>query len=334
MTGPLANVARAKADEFVGRVPVRLAPERLAALSRTNWLITAAHVALEWSGIVAAIVLCERFWHPLSYLVAVVWIGARQHALVVFMHDGAHVRLCRSRRWNDWLSDVFLAWPVFAATWAYRENHFAHHRHLNTDDDPDWVRKRNTAWEFPKNPLSLTVMFARDALGLNPHQLVFTVLALSGFAGYARQARNGNTPAYLAARLVYYTVAALLLWRMELGKVFLLYWVIPLATWFMFAMHVRSVAEHFAIPQQHVLNASRTTYASWWERLLLIPKNVGYHLDHHLFPSVPFYRLPQLHAELMSHARFAEQAHVTDTYLGVLRECAGVRVRPATDRRG
>ena len=26
----------------------------------------------------------------------------------------------------------------------------------------------------------------------------------------------------------------------------------------------------------------RTTYASWWERLLLIPKNVGYHLDHHL----------------------------------------------------
>jgi fatty acid desaturase len=317
------------ADEFVGRVPVKLAPERLAVLSRTSWLITIAHIALEWGGIVVAIVLCERFWHPLAYVAAVVWIGARQHALVVFMHDGAHVRLCRNRRWNDWLSDVFLAWPVFVTTWAYRENHFAHHRHLNTDGDPDWVRKQNAAWEFPKRPLALASMFARDVLGLNPHILIHTILLLSGVAGFPGQTRNGNTPAYLTARLAYYAVAALLLWRFELGRIFLLYWLVPLATWFMFAMHVRSVAEHFALPHRHVLDASRTTYASWWERLLLIPKNVGYHLDHHLFPSVPFYRLPQLHAELMTQPGFARDAHVTDTYVGVLRECAGARVRPA-----
>jgi len=30
----------------------------------------------------------------------------------------------------------------------------------------------------------------------------------------------------------------------------------------MLAMHVRSITEHFALPQQHVLDQSRTAYAS------------------------------------------------------------------------
>jgi fatty acid desaturase len=51
------------------------------------------------------------------------------------------------------------------------------------------------------------------------------------------------------------------------------------------------------------------------------PKNVNYHLEHHFYPSVPFYRLPQLHRTLMSKSEFKESVHITKSYLGVLREC-------------
>jgi len=42
----------------------------------------------EIGAIVAAIYLCERFWSPLMYLLAIAIIGARQHALLILMHDG------------------------------------------------------------------------------------------------------------------------------------------------------------------------------------------------------------------------------------------------------
>ena len=61
----------------------------------------------------------------------------------------------------------------------------------------------------------------------------------------------------------------------------------------------------------------------WLERIFLAPKNVNYHIEHHFFPSVPFYRLPELHAILMSKPGYREGAHVTRTYWGVLEESVG-----------
>jgi fatty acid desaturase len=70
-----------------------------------------------------------------------------------------------------------------------------------------------------------------------------------------------------------------------------------------------------------VFRESRTTYPTILERLLLGTNNINYHLDHHLYPSVPFYNLPALHDSLLKTKDFRENAHITTTYLGVLREC-------------
>src|SRR5437763_12406945 len=35
--------------------------------------------------------------------------------------------------------------------------------------------------------------------------------------------------------------------------------------------------------------------ANWLGRALLFPHHVNYHLEHHLYPAVPHYRLPALH---------------------------------------
>ena len=59
---------------------------------------------------------------------------------------------------------------------------------------------------------------------------------------------------------------------------------------------IRSIAEHALTPDpDEPLGNTRTTVASWWERLLIAPNRVNYHLEHHLLMTVPHYNLPRMH---------------------------------------
>ena len=53
---------------------------------------------------------------------------------------------------------------------------------------------------------------------------------------------------------------------------------------------------------------ARTTEAGWLARALIAPYFVNYHAEHHLFMSVPCYRLPAIHRALVASGEAAEHA--------------------------
>jgi fatty acid desaturase len=310
-------------------IPVKLTREELRKLSTINPMLACVHVGVEWGLIVATIYLCQRFWHPMLYVLAAAFIGSRQHALLVLMHDGVHYRLLRNRRRNDWMSEVILAWPHLVTARQYRKNHFAHHRHLNTAQDPDLVRRKgDPAWIFPQATRSLAKTFFRDVTGLNAPALLKLVASVRS---------TDSVPAgFQAIRYGFYAASLGVIIYAGALESFALYWIVPMFTWLVLIMRVRSIAEHHAIDiegQDNAYPLTRTTQASWLERIFLAPKNVNYHIEHHFFPSVPFYRLPELHAILMSKPGFREGAHMTRTYWGVLEESVG-RTGPVRGRGG
>ena len=63
---------------------------------------------------------------------------------------------------------------------------------------------------------------------------------------------------------------------------------------------------------------TRTTRASWLERLFIAPNFVNYHLEHHLLMTVPHYQLPRLHRLLRERGALAEEC-VASGYPEVLR---------------
>jgi len=79
---------------------------------------------------------------------------------------------------------------------------------------------------------------------------------------------------------------------------------------------VESDEEEYAI--------TRTTIPTPLEAIFVLPRNVGYHLEHHWYPSVPWYRLPELHEALMERQGFRRHAVVRRSLLTSLGEC----VRP------
>ena len=273
-----------------------------------NWLIIA--------GAISFFLLVSNIWlYPFVLLV----IGARMHALTVLMHDATHFRFLKNRKWNDLISNLFIMYPIFTSIEKYRANHLKHHQHLNTENDPDWVAKlTKREFQFPKSKteflLTLTSYFI----------LYQGILDAIWFVKRYQKADSNSNPNthQKTERVVFYVVMMGMLTIFNLWSYYLLFWIIPYLTSFFMFQYIRSVAEHFGdLAYEDDLSSSRTVRASVFEKFFFAPHSVGYHLEHHLFPGVPFYNLSKLHYMLMEQDEYRDKAHVTNGYvMGLLGE--------------
>jgi len=80
---------------------------------------------------------------------------------------------------------------------------------------------------------------------------------------------------------------------------YLVLWVLPLVTVVQAILRLRAIAEHGATTDfSSPLTAARTNTGPAWLEWLIFPHHVNYHIEHHLYASVPHYNLPALHREM------------------------------------
>lgn len=289
--------------------------ETLRRLSTLRPWRTSLTLAAQWVIIAATIWLSEIYWHPLVYLAACVILGSRYHAIGVLVHEYAHKRGFRSRRLNEVFGEI-AALPLTLSMNSFRRSHLAHHNHPNTDDDPDWVQKKDwDAYRTPKSKAGMVMWLLRTAVGF--YMVEFSLRRNAKLAGDTRQE---NVPDWVGrVRTAFFVgVAATLTlggWWFE----FLLYWFVPIATTGGVFFFIRSIAEHFgSVDYGDPLRETRTVVPNLFERLTICPYGINWHIEHHLFPSVPFYNLPELHETLMRNPTYRSRALVTHGYWNVL----------------
>ncbi|MEC8428946.1 MAG: fatty acid desaturase, partial [Pseudomonadota bacterium] len=96
------------------------------------------------------------------------------------------------------------------------------------------------------------------------------------------------------------------------------YWWVCFVFVYPFILRMRQIAEHGAmtsLSSGDVRDTTRTTLASWWERLLFAPNYVNYHCEHHYLPTVPSYRLKEMH-EILIHRGFYKEKPAALAALG------------------
>ncbi len=128
---------------------------------------------MEWLVIAALIAIVKLAHNPWMTAFAIIMIGSRQHSLAILMHEGAHYHLAADRALNDRIAELLAAWPLMISLPSYRASHFEHHRYANTMKDPDWRRKQNTDWAFPKTRLQMAVLWLKVVFHM-PLKLAFT----------------------------------------------------------------------------------------------------------------------------------------------------------------
>jgi fatty acid desaturase len=90
-----------------------------------------------------------------------------------------------------------------------------------------------------------------------------------------------------------------LLWALGHPALYLL-WLGAYITPFPLFVRIRSIAEHGVLPRvTDMFQNTRTTRANWLLRMFVAPVHVNFHIEHHALASVPYYRLPRLHALLL-----------------------------------
>ena len=315
-------------------IPERLSPAKIKELSQLQPVRAVLATGGQWAVIATAIAVCANFWHPIVYVLAILVIGARQHALLVLGHDAAHFRTLRVRWQNDLFANVFLMWPTFASVEGFRKFHGTHHQYTSLPDDGnrhiwythDAAGELAPDWEFPKTRLGLAWVLLRRAAFYTG--LFWIVRGLIG-------ATLIPSPGWMrAARVVFYAGIAAALTYYGGWMAFLLYWIVPFCTWHIATQYIRLICEHSAVESdEEEYSITRTTIPTWLESMFILPCNIGYHLEHHWYPSVPFYRLPELHQALMERQGFRDHAVIKRSVFASLGECirksAALRPREA-----
>ncbi|MCB9091772.1 MAG: fatty acid desaturase family protein [Halobacteriovoraceae bacterium] len=275
-------------------------------------------ILIEWFMIAIAIYASESLNSVLFTIAVLFFIAGRQHALAFCVHEGVHYLVSSHKKLNDFFVNGFAAWPMFMEVKTYRGNHLAHHRYNNTEKDPDWVRKNNEQWVFPRNKEKLFFDFTRSFFGL---ESLKTFYALSGLDAQKKglTAKTGISKNLKFLKIFYYLTFAVLFIKLDIWDKYLLYWILPLFTWLQVLNRMRKISEHFGLYNENPDLRTRTVVPNILEQIFIAPKNISYHCEHHYYPQVPYYNLKKLHKKLLKNKE--KPMHVTYGYWNVLKEC-------------
>lgn len=272
------------------------------------------YFVFNWSLIAALIFASESFLSWQSYVFVAFLIAARQHALAVLVHDGAHYRIAKNKKLNDWVSNIFGSFGCIMGTHAYRLHHLKHHQYLNTAKDPDWARKSHlNEWQFPMTKMKLAKILLKQLWSGGYEWLTLTSrMFIQGMKLDSVDKRKSESQA-LAFFWLGIFISSL---YFHFGRELALYWFVPLFTIFPLIQRFRSISDHFAVTRDQILGLTRNVRSSGLERFLLSPHSVNWHLVHHLYPSISHYNLKRAHQVLSKgEASYLESQHLNTAYI-------------------
>lgn len=301
-------------DAEVGAPAVRYrradVPRELLVKPTIDGLLRQA--AFDWGCLIA-------LWSTLVLLPDTLWwldlllmplIAGRLHAFGVILHDAAHMPL-KGKTPRVRLLEVLVGYPLATTLDAMRYHHLRHHKDSGMPSDPYYKKGVDThrgVWlvQWLRGILLLPFWTVRAPFGL----LASVLPAMR--PAYARvflQDKSGATSDELKKSTEVLTCA-----RAELGQVLFQAPIIAA-----FILWPATMAWHFALPatltgllasyrvlcehryepamDRSIPTLLRTTcdhHLRWWERIFFAPRNIGFHIVHHIHPQVALTHLPAL----------------------------------------
>lgn len=311
-----------------------ISAKQLKDLTKPSLFKTFLQIFVDYTSIAFFICIALYFSNIFITVLMICLIGARQQGLAIIGHDSVHYRMSKNKFLNDAIANIFIFFPFWTSLIDVRKRHLLHHQLTNTDEDPDYINKKyNTEYSFPQQKSTFIKNVIKYIFGIHFVYVLFDkkyniknklIYFYRGLTAGKRVDGVKYTKSYIEKSLCFFFNFCLLslLWYNHWLLEYFIFWILPHILYVPFLIKIRGINEHFGIKKDQI-EASRTMYPTWFDELVLgISWNISYHLDHHLFPSVPSYNLRKLHKLLLQNKEFVEKAQITKNgTLGVFKEC-------------
>lgn len=273
--------------------PFQLLLGRFKSTSTVRSVVTAlADIAAILSAPLLAVWL--HFQQPVAVAVFVVtmWIATARalRGLECLTHEASHYNLSRVPAVNDALGNLLAAMPAFQIVGQFRSGHVpSHHHAFGTRIDPDLAR--HDALDLHSIDRSTARRFAMSIARRLPRYV----------GGWFRNTgANGTTLATSLAwhALVYIAPLALIVGLPRAIALWAVYFAAPFILVLPVIRLVGEAAEHVYRGSNTVFNAT-VSNVGLMHRAIIHPHGDGYHLVHHLWPSVPHHQLAAAHQTLL-----------------------------------
>ena len=308
-------------EEFRDDVRKKLPREILASLTAMSPLKSTLAIMQTFGLLALVIALAIINWSWWVALIAIVFIAPLQHGLAVLAHESAHYRLYENRWLNDTIGRL-VGMMGGVSMCSYRVIHRLHHNYLYQPQDPDIALHGG----YPRGKAYLIKKLLKDISGQTAwknYAYFFGNPAINMDTQVASRPLDDTSPKLRLAALrdrwlvvAFHVLVPIVMFALDWGWYYVVLWVIPLLTLLQAILRLRAICEHGAVTDfSSPLTAARTNLANGWQRFFIFPHHVNYHLAHHLYPAVPHYNLPKLHAALEQHGILdhAEVRRFTDT---------------------
>lgn len=305
------NNAYSQSEAFL-RAELGISPETLRSLAQKSNLRAGLEILKITLSIVAVFALYLHFPNIFVFFLCFVLIAALQHHLHMVQHEAIHYLLFSNKRLNEFFGN--LCGCAVGFSMAYRRNHFSHHKHLGRDGDPDLVNFKN----FPNTVVFVCRSFLSDVLFFN----AFIKYFFLNFPRNDYEKKISITPTF--SQISFLAIVQLAIFGLFVALdhpwLYLTLWLLPLVTLGKLFAHLRNVAEHVknADVEDSILSRLRTIRCGILESFFLAPLNFNYHAEHHLYPYIPFYNLPQAHREFSQRPAYQKYIDIQNGYLKTL----------------
>jgi fatty acid desaturase len=284
--------------------------EIVQLMSKSNLRATVLVLSC-WAWVIAAMTLVAIWPNLVTAIIALLIIAGRQLSFAILMHDCGHNSLFKSTKLNQFVGTWLVGAPVFSDIQTYSRQHTIHHKDVGTAKDPDLANYV----AYPISKMSFLRKISRDLSGLTALKFWFYILK-TRHPSQKSMVTNIALFRGLAVNLVIFLCCYVL----NVAWLYLL-WILAYNTTYFLFLRIRHVGEHAAVPNSispNMFENTRTTLSSWWERLLICPVYVNYHIEHHLLPSVPPYNLPMMHKWLVAKDAY-KNTPLPSSYIAMLR---------------
>lgn len=214
--------------------------------------------------------------------------GLSLSTLSVLSHESSHNLMTRNPSVDRWIGFV-CGIPILFSAMGYRIMHPLHHKYLRSEKDPDDIENvsKDSFW---LRWLYVLVFFFS----------IYLYLIMVPLNAVKRATRREQWS--VIAELIAMAVIAATAWFVLPANWMIEGWLIPLLVAGQIA-NIRGISEHGMTTGGNEMTDSRTVATN--PLLSFMMCNINYHIEHHLYPGVPWYNLPKIHNLLQDEYKAA-----------------------------